>query len=271
MIKENVPPNFEEDDWIPSEAFDVAYSYRNQYGSELTDVLINKLLKSLNSVWRDRERRQIARVKTRCTHDIEKLKRQILNTAPLQEVKARNEIARLKTQLADSQRKLREVVVKKKKQIRETDVSDHIEKAFRIAGDYQDERNKVIMENKMLKTRLKDAEQLQGDEDYERAKFMQGAAWQATKSLNENKALQQKVDDIVEEFRIHERNLQHKGDADGLNLFRQKNHEIVLEEIQQEIEKCNDNFQSMMEAATGNFGTSQSRVDALGGFNSKIT
>lgn len=62
-ITENVNPNLEEENWVPQEAFDIAYKYKQQYGNELTDTLINKLLKTLNVVWRDRERRQIARVK----------------------------------------------------------------------------------------------------------------------------------------------------------------------------------------------------------------
>ena len=102
----------EEDNWIPQEAFDVAYTYKQQNGGELTDILINKLLKSLNEVWRDRERRQITRVKTSCNREIQKLRRQIMNTAPLKEVKAMNEITRLRTQLADSQKKLRQSVAK---------------------------------------------------------------------------------------------------------------------------------------------------------------
>lgn len=267
---ENVDPNSEEDSWVPQEAFDVAYKYRSQYGNELTDTLINKLLQSLNTVWRDRERKQLARAKTVYNREIARLKRQILNTAPLKEVKARNQIARLKNQLADCQKNLRQTVAKKKKNLRETEITEHVEKAFKIAGDYQDERNKVVMENKMLKVRLQDAEQLHGDQDYERAKFMQGAAWQATKSLNENKDLQQKVKDIIEDFRVHERNLDTDGDVGGLQLFRHKNHEIVLEEIQDAIDKCNDNFTTMMETATDHFSTSQGRVDVLGGFGSKI-
>jgi hypothetical protein len=226
----------EEDNWIPQEAFDVAYTYKQQNGGELTDILINKLLKSLNEVWRDRERRQITRVKTSCNREIQKLRRQIMNTAPLKEVKAMNEITRLRTQLADSQKKLRQSVAKKKKTLRQADITDHVGQAFKIAGDLQDERNKAIIENKMLKVRLKDAEQLQGDEDFERAKFMQGAAWQATKSLNENKNLQSKVRVLIDEFRTHERNLHLNGDKAGLQLFREKNHEIVLEEIENVID-----------------------------------
>ena len=245
-IDENFDPNAEEDNWVPQEAFDVAYKYKNEYGGELTDTLINKLLQSLNHVWRNRERRQIARVKTQCNREIGKLRRQIQQTAPLEEVKTKNEISRLKTQLAESQKKLRQAVVIKKKNLRETEVQEHVGKAFQIAGDLQDERNKIVLENKMLRTRLQDAEQLHGDQDFERAKFMQGAAWQATKALDQNKDLYQQVIDLIPEFKSHERSLSSNGNDAGLQLFRHKNHDIVLEEIQQAIEGCNTNLKSMM-------------------------
>jgi len=58
---ENVDPNIEEENWIPQEAFDVAYKFKSQNNGELSDVLINKLLQTLNIVWRERERKQISR------------------------------------------------------------------------------------------------------------------------------------------------------------------------------------------------------------------
>lgn len=267
--KENVNANLEDENWIPQEAFDIAYTYK-QHGNELTDSLINKLLKTLNLVWRDRERRHIARVKNNCNHQIQKLRRQITHTAPLAEVTARGEITRLKTQLADTHKKLRQNVILRKKNVQQAEITEHVETAFKIAGDLQDERNKVIQENKMLKVRLQDAEKLQDNEDYERAKFMQGAAWQATKSLNENKDLQEKVEALIAEFKEHERNLYLKGDTTGLQLFRQKNHEIVLEEIQSTVNDTNEKFKKMMEVATEHFSASQNQVDVLGGRGSFI-
>ena len=269
-IVENVPPNYEEENWIPQEAFDTAYGFKLKYGNELNDTLINKLLKTLNLVWRDRERRQIARVRNECNSEIQKLKRQIVSTAPLSEVNAKSEIQRLKTQLFDSQHKLRQNIVQKKKNLRQTEISDHVETAFKIAGDLQDERNKVLQENQILKVRLLDAEKLHKDQDFERAKFMQGAAWQATKSLNENIELKENVEVLIADFKSHERNLHLKGDSLGLQLFRQKNHEIVLEEIQDVINKSNENFKKMMEVANECYSTSQDKVNILGGTGSKI-
>lgn len=188
----------------------------------------------------------------------------------MSEVNAKSEINRLRQQLTNTQTNLRQNVASKKKNLQQTDIAEHVEGAFKMAGDLQDERNKVIQENQALRIRLKDAEKLHGDEDYERAKFMQGAAWQATKSLNENRELEAKVNHLIHEFKDHERNLFIKGDSAGLQLFREKNHEIVLEEIQATIKHSNENYKKMMEVATEHFTTSQTQVEILGGAGSRI-
>ena len=188
----------------------------------------------------------------------------------MEEVNARAEISRLRTQLADIQKKLRQNVAKKKKDLRQADVTDHVERAFKLAGDLQDERNKVVQENAALKVRLQDAEKLHQNEDYKRSKFMQGAAWQATKALQETKDLEAKIAKLVKEFKDHERNLYLKDDQIGLELFREKNQEIVLEEVLYAVQDSSKSFKKMMEDATGDFLTSHTQVDTLGGAGSHI-
>lgn len=62
-ITENVDPNLEEKFWVPREAFEIAYRIRDNNDGKLDDLMINELLKSLNVVWRERERKNIARGK----------------------------------------------------------------------------------------------------------------------------------------------------------------------------------------------------------------
>jgi hypothetical protein len=51
------------DEWLPNEAFQLAHQFRERNGNDLTPALINQLLGDLNKIWRDREKRQIARIK----------------------------------------------------------------------------------------------------------------------------------------------------------------------------------------------------------------
>ena len=55
--------NEQDGDWIPNEAYKLAHDFRIQHGNELTPALINQLLGDLNRIWREREKRQVVRVK----------------------------------------------------------------------------------------------------------------------------------------------------------------------------------------------------------------
>ena len=52
----------EEEDWVPEEAFKVAHDFRNRCASQVSQALMNQLLTDLNAVWRDREKKRMARV-----------------------------------------------------------------------------------------------------------------------------------------------------------------------------------------------------------------
>jgi hypothetical protein len=53
----------EEENWAPSDAYNLAHNFRNKNGDELTPMLINSLLNDLNKIWREREKKQITRIK----------------------------------------------------------------------------------------------------------------------------------------------------------------------------------------------------------------
>jgi len=65
----------ENDDWIPEEAFKVAHDFRNRCASSVSQALMNQLLQDLNAIWRDREKKQIARVQNQAHKEIQYLRR----------------------------------------------------------------------------------------------------------------------------------------------------------------------------------------------------
>lgn len=87
---------------MPQEAFTVAHEFRERHGNDLTPTLINQLLGDLNRIWRERERKQISRIKLQCSQEINQLKRQLINRAPFDEVTAKKNIARLQRQLDEA-------------------------------------------------------------------------------------------------------------------------------------------------------------------------
>lgn len=65
----------EEEDWIPEEAFKLAHDFRNRCASTVSQPLMNQLLTDLNAVWRDREKKRIARVQNQSHREIQYLRR----------------------------------------------------------------------------------------------------------------------------------------------------------------------------------------------------
>lgn len=55
--------DLETDQWLPNEAYSLAHEFRENHGNDLTPNLINQLLGDLNKIWREREKKQITRIK----------------------------------------------------------------------------------------------------------------------------------------------------------------------------------------------------------------
>ena len=62
--------DLESEHWVPNEAYTLAHSFRERHGSDLTPTLINQLLGDLNKIWRERERKQIARFRAQAHSEI---------------------------------------------------------------------------------------------------------------------------------------------------------------------------------------------------------
>ena len=92
----------EAEDWIPEEAFKVAHDFRNRCASTVSQVLMNQLLQDLNSIWRDREKKQIARVQNLAHHEVQFLRRQISFRKPYDQHMHEQDVTRLKKDLKDT-------------------------------------------------------------------------------------------------------------------------------------------------------------------------
>lgn len=179
----------EDNSWIPNQAFKIAHDYREKHGNEMNETLINKMLTELNKVWRERERKQVTRIRNKCNQEIANLRRQVAMTAPVKENNSKRQISRLKEQLKVAQKELRETVAKKVQDSNRPRQADHVELALKAAGGIQDGKRALVEENQILKSRVKEYEKIHKDEDFERAKFMEGASWMAKKGLSETDSL----------------------------------------------------------------------------------
>ena len=67
--------NEEQENWIPHEAAEIAHRYRTERPEGMSKVEVDKMMRELNVVWWDRERRMVARVKNKCNTEIRDLRR----------------------------------------------------------------------------------------------------------------------------------------------------------------------------------------------------
>ena len=88
-----------QDGWVPNDAYALAHGVRKQFGNELTPDLINDMLRDLNKIWREREKKQLTRLKTAHANELNNLRRKLTHRTPLDEVVSKKNMACLKKQV----------------------------------------------------------------------------------------------------------------------------------------------------------------------------
>ena len=78
---------------------DVHHSFRARHGDELSFDLVNDMLRDLNRIYRERERKQVARSKQQNTEELNKLKRKLTFRPTFDEVTAKRNKQTLKRQI----------------------------------------------------------------------------------------------------------------------------------------------------------------------------
>lgn len=89
----------EEENWIPAEAYRVAEAFRQEQGLTLSQGQINQLLADLNNLWRERERRQINKIKQETTLEVMNLRRQLALRLPFDVLNEEQQLRKLKAEL----------------------------------------------------------------------------------------------------------------------------------------------------------------------------
>ena len=107
------------DSLVPGEVFSKANEFRASHGNDLSTDLINELLSNLNEVWRNREKKAIARIKQKCQDEVSALKRQLGSRVPSDILHLKKVIARLTQDLNQAKQELRDAKQFKEKAMNE--------------------------------------------------------------------------------------------------------------------------------------------------------
>jgi len=186
--------------WVPEEAYSLAHDVRDQTSGEITPKLMNKLLISLNKIWRLREKQVEQRIKNKYQNEIDKLKREKLMKGQYDSVQAKQSLARTRTQLKKAEEKLREYANKLTKIKGAPAGMNVIDEALMIVASVQEEKRELVEENESLKNRFQEIEELRRNSDYEKTKFMEGASWMATKAIREKEKHDERNQELFKEF-----------------------------------------------------------------------
>ncbi len=197
-------------EWVPSEAYKLAQELR---AAPLTNELIDKLLANLNRIWRDREKKQIDRVKAKYSTELSDLKRQLVMRAPFDEIQANKHIARLRSDLRNRD------VPKSKAPCKISALPagiDIVDETLKVASSMQRQNVELTEKAAGLLRRVSELEELISGEDIDKARFMEGAAWMAEKLLDEVSRYASQLDELIAEYNRRTQEKDMRGEIDAI-------------------------------------------------------
>lgn len=162
---------FNDNNWVPLEAFENLRKFATKYRLNIDDSLAKELLYNLNLVWKDRELKQIQRIRNKYQTEILDLRRKLNNQDSMDQVLTKSENKKLK-QDVKSARLDGNIIHNQKK----NDGLDMVNSALKVASTFHKTKNALESEIMKLKKIIasKDDKNTQTQE-IERLKFNEGA------------------------------------------------------------------------------------------------
>ena len=185
-----------------------------KYKGGLTSATIDKLLLDLNTIWRDRERKQMARLKSKYNFEIMKLRRSAASSKPYNVVDANRQIARLKTDLKCAYKEVKNNINAREKNAVIPAATGMVDRAIKRTTEIQLQRKIFSDENERLKRRINELEGVVNTEDFEKAKYMEGAAWMARLIAEETNKYAGAIEGLCNDYRMRKREKETKGEVD---------------------------------------------------------
>jgi len=193
------------DNWIPNTAYTLAHSFRQQHGDELTFDLVNEMLRDLNRIYRDRERKQVARAKQQSQDELMKLKRKLTFRPTFDEVAARKNKQALKRQIAQLTHEL-ELLQGRKRQamaLQSTPAGvELVQNNLLMLTKMQQQRKEMETENAQLKSNLQHLKQASlGSETHDKQKYMEGAVWMGKRMSSEVERVCKVFETLMQDYK----------------------------------------------------------------------
>ncbi len=176
-IKECLVKKIQEDsvsndsNWVPIAAFETLNRFAHKYRLNIDDCLAKELLYQLNNIWKEREAKQIQRIKSKLQTEILDLRRRLNNKDSSEQIITKNENRKLKEE-AKIARIDGQIIHKK------NDGMDLVNSALKVASTFHKTKTNLEAEISRLKKQIESKDnKVQETKDLERMKFNEGALW----------------------------------------------------------------------------------------------
>jgi len=207
-IDENGDTAGEEDvfneNWIPNSAYNLAHSFRARHGDELTFDLVNDMLRDLNKIYREREKKQIARFKLSSQEEVNKLKRKLTFRPTYDEVTGRKNKQTLKRQIEQLKTELDKLQERKRQgtQLQNTPAGvEMVENTLQVVTKMQQHRKEMEAENEYLKDNLSRMQHVASGEVHDKQKYMEGAVWMGKRMSSEVERVCKVFETLMEDYK----------------------------------------------------------------------
>mmetsp|Transcript_23248 Transcript_23248/g.38970 ORF Transcript_23248/g.38970 Transcript_23248/m.38970 type:complete len:626 (-) Transcript_23248:9-1886(-) len=165
----------EELGWVPGKTVDLMQRFRSKWAPNVPMEVVHDLIHQLNSVWRDRETRRIARLKKGFAEDTADLRRKLQQRMPYQDVIKLQDFERLKKTVQSERQQGKGPTRAQKDKLLESE-ERLLQNALATVESLNHQVQKLEGDNQDLQARLVKVTQTRAS-----ASFMDGVAWMAQK------------------------------------------------------------------------------------------
>ena len=164
---------FNDSNWVPLEAFENLRKFSAKYRLNIDESLAKELLYNLNLVWKERESKQVQRIRNKYQTEILDLRRKLNNQESMDQIVTKSENKKLKEDVK-SARLDGNIIHHPKK----NEGLDMVNSALKVASTFHKTKNALESEISRLKKIIssKDDKNIHNQE-VERLKFNEGALW----------------------------------------------------------------------------------------------
>ena len=168
-LQEDTPKN--DSNWVPIEAFKTLNTFAMKYRLNIDDSIAKELLYKLNLIWKQREEKQVQRIRSKYQTEILDLRRRLNNKDSTDEILTKSENKKLKEEVREA--RLDGPILNKK-----NDGLNLVDSALKVASTFHKTKSNLEAEILRLKKLVdsKDDRNTQ-TQNLERLKFNEGALW----------------------------------------------------------------------------------------------